>query len=144
MDSWPLTSLSRVTCLLPGCKMKHKHIILNNLGTHIIGIIKHPHFRIWTFSHVFHKRKMKYTEHTDILFRFGILLRWDSYYGPSLRDDTMPQDVQGFRGVDLDSSTIQLLPSGAVDRGEGTLMGSLAMPKPNLSSHLDQIQKAQK
>lgn len=58
----------------------------------------------------------------------------------------MLQDEQGFRGVDLDSSTIQLLSSGPVDRGEGTVVGSLArsMPEPNLSSHLDQIQKAQK
>lgn len=58
----------------------------------------------------------------------------------------MLQDEQGFRGADLDSSTIQLLSSGPVDRGEGTFMDSLArsVPKLNLSSHLDQIQKAQK
>ena len=45
----------------------------------------------------------------------------------------MLQEEQGFRGVDLDSSTIQLLSSGPVDRGEGTFMGSLgrSMPKPN-------------
>lgn len=99
----PLTSLSGVTCLLPGCMMKHKHIILNNLRTHIIGITEQPHFRIWTFGHASHE--LKYTVHTDILFRFGILLRGDSYYGPSLRDDTVLQDEQGFRGADLDSST---------------------------------------
>ena len=45
----------------------------------------------------------------------------------------MLQDEQGFRGVDLNSSTIQLLSSGPVDTGEGTFMGSLArsMLEPN-------------
>lgn len=42
----------------------------------------------------------------------------------------MLQDEQGFRGVDLDSSTVQLLVSGSVDRGEGTIMGSLARSMP--------------
>lgn len=41
--------------------------------THITGITEHSHVRIWTFDHAYHKSK--YTEHTAIIFRFGILLR---------------------------------------------------------------------
>lgn len=72
--------LSGVTCLLPVCMMKHKHIALDNLEKHISGIIGDTCFRIWTCNRS--SLKLRYIEHIDTFLRFGILLRFDSCYNP--------------------------------------------------------------